>query len=168
MKFRSDRIRIAVVGCGFRMPGCDGDSFWDALIAGKDLISTVDAARWPQDAFLNPRRNEPGTSYTFAAGSVGDVSGFDAAFFGISPREAAQMDPQQRMLLEMTWEAFENAAVRPSSWRAQRCGVYVGLSSVDYAYRRLDDLSSVDATTITGNTGSIAANRISYAFDLRG
>jgi phthiocerol/phenolphthiocerol synthesis type-I polyketide synthase C len=168
MKFRSDRARIAVVGSSFRMPQVGGEGFWEALIAGKNLISTVDPSRWAQDSLLHPRKSEPGSSYTFAAGSLGDVSGFDAAFFGISPREAEQMDPQQRLLLEMSWEAFENGAIRPSSIRGQRCGVYVGLSSVDYAYRRADDFASIDATTMTGNTGSIAANRISYIFDLRG
>ena len=168
MKFRSDRARIAIVGAASRMPGVGGQGFWDALLAGRDLISTVDSSRWAQEGFLHPRKNEPGTSYTFAAGSIGDVSGFDAAFFGISPREAEQMDPQQRLLLEMSWEAFENGAIRPSAMRGNRCGVYVGLSSVDYAYRRADDMGSIDATTMTGNTGSIAANRISYVFDLRG
>ena len=175
MKFRSDRARIAIVGAAFRMPGVGGkpggstgQDFWEALLAGRDLVSTVDSSRWAQDSLLHPRKNEPGTSYTFAAGSIGDISGFDAGFFGISPREAEQMDPQQRVLLEMSWEAFENAAIRPSSMRGNRCGVYVGLSSVDYAYRRADDLGSIDATTMTGNTGSIAANRLSYVFDLRG
>jgi len=168
MKFRSDRARIAIVGAASRMPGVGAEGFWEALVAGKNLISTVEASRWAQDNLLHPRKSEPGTSYTFAAGSIGDISGFDAAFFGISPREAEQMDPQQRLLLEMSWEAFESAAIPPSSMRGNRCGVYVGLSSVDYAYRRADDLGSIDATTMTGNTGSIAANRISYVFDLRG
>ncbi|MGH8290027.1 MAG: SDR family NAD(P)-dependent oxidoreductase [Steroidobacteraceae bacterium] len=168
MKFRSDRARIAIIGAAYRMPGVGAEGFWHALNGGRDLISSVDPARWDQDAYLHPRKSEPGTSYTFAAGSIGDVSGFDAAFFGISPREAEQMDPQQRILLEMSWEAFESARVPPSSLRGRRCGVYIGLSSVDYAYRRADDLASVDATTMTGNTGSIAANRISYFFDLRG
>jgi phthiocerol/phenolphthiocerol synthesis type-I polyketide synthase C len=168
MKFRSDRTRIAVVGCAYRMPGVGEAGLWEALIAGKDLVSCVESGRWAQEAYLHPRKSEPGTSYTFAAGSIGDVSGFDAAFFGISPREAEQMDPQQRLLLEMCWETFEHAGIRPSSLRGTRCGVYVGLSSVDYAYRRADDLGSIDATTMTGSTGSIAANRLSYVFDLRG
>src|SRR5580658_1528570 len=168
MKFRSDRTRIAVVGCAYRMPGVGGAGLWEALIAGKDLVSCVESGRWAQEAYLHPRKSEPGTSYTFAAGSIGDVSGFDAAFFGISPREAEQMDPQQRVLLEMAWEAFEQAGIPPSSMRGSRCGVYVGLSSVDYAYRRADDLGAIDSTTMTGNAGSIAANRLSYVFDLRG
>src|SRR5262249_31003632 len=99
------------------MPGVGSAGFWEALLTGKDLVSSVAPDRWAQESYLHPRKNEPGTSYTFAAGSIGDVSGFDAAFFGISPREAEQMDPQQRLLLEMTWEAFENAAIRPSTVR---------------------------------------------------
>src|SRR3984885_379229 len=163
-----DRSPVAVVGFSFRMPGGTDEALWDPLLAGRDLVTSVDAGRWSQDTLLHPNKTEPGTSYTFAAGSIGDIAGFDAAFFGVSPREAEQMDPQQRVLLEMTLEAFEQAGVPPSSLRGSRCGVYVGLSSVDYAYRRADDLGAIDATTMTGNAGSIAANRLSYVFDLRG
>jgi acyl transferase domain-containing protein/NADPH:quinone reductase-like Zn-dependent oxidoreductase/acyl carrier protein len=159
---------VAVVGLAYRLPGAPGAGFWEALISGRDLVTTVAPDRWSQDAYLHSRRNEPGTSITFAAGSIGDVSGFDAAFFGISPREAEQMDPQQRLLLEMTWEALEDAGIPASRLRGTRCGVYVGLSSLDYAYRRADDLGAIDASTMTGNTASIAANRLSYVFDLRG
>jgi len=141
---------------------------WQALLQGKSLISSVEPSRWGQDALLHPRRSEPGSAYTFAAGSIGDVAGFDAAFFGISPREAGQMDPQQRLLLELTWEALESAGIPPSSIRGRRWSVYLGLSTLDYAYRRAEDLAAVDATTMTGNTASVAANRISYVFDLRG
>src|ERR1700689_4672459 len=161
-----DRSPVAVVGFSFRMPGGTDEALWEALLAGRDLVSSVDPDRWAQAALIHPNKSEPGTSYTFAAGSIGDVSGFDAAFFGISPREAEQMDPQQRVLLEMAWEAFEQAGIAPSSMRGSRCGVYVGLSSVDYAYRRADDLGAIDATTMTGNASSIAANRLSYVFDL--
>jgi phthiocerol/phenolphthiocerol synthesis type-I polyketide synthase C len=159
---------VAVIGFSFRMPGGTDEALWQALLAGRDLVTSVEADRWSQDTLLHPNKTEPGTSYTFAAGSIGDIAGFDAAFFGISPREAEQMDPQQRVLLEMAWEAFEQAGIPPSSMRGSRCGVYVGLSSVDYAYRRADDLGAIDATTMTGNAGSIAANRLSYVFDLHG
>ncbi len=169
MKFRSDRMRIAIVGCAYRMPGVDSEHFWQALLEGRSLVGSVPADRWAHESLLHPRKNEPGTAYTFAAGSLlGDIASFDAAFFGISPREAEQMDPQQRLLLEMAWEAFEDAGIPTASMRGERCGVYVGLSSIDYAYRRADDLGAIDASTMTGNTGSIAANRISYLFDLRG
>src|ERR1700733_2171280 len=163
-----DRSPIAVIGFSFRLPGGTDEALWQALLSGRDLVTSVESDRWSQDTLLHPNKTEPGTSYTFAAGSIGDIAGFDAAFFGISPREAEQMDPQQRVLLEMAWEAFEQAGVPPSSMRGSRCGVYVGLSSVDYSYRRADDLGAIDATTMTGNAGSIAANRLSYVFDLRG
>src|ERR1700675_5206811 len=121
-----DPSPVAVVGFSFRMPGARGEDLWNALLAGRDLVTSVEPDRWAQDTLLHSNKAEPGTSYTFAAGSIGDVAGFDAAFFGISPREAEQMDPQQRVLLEMTLEAFEQAGVPPASMRGSRCGVYVG------------------------------------------
>src|SRR5690606_16290997 len=78
------------------------------------------------------------------------------------------MDPQQRLLLELCWEAIEHAGVKPSTLRGSDCGVYVGIASADYAYRIAADLDSVDASMATGNTASIAANRLSYLYDLRG
>lgn len=163
--------KIALIGYAFRLPGLSEQTaaaFWGALCRRENLVSQVDKSRWEQPAFLHPDKNNPGTSHTFAAGSLGDVSRFDARFFGISPREAAQMDPQQRLLLELAWEAMENAGITPARLRGSHCGVFVGISSTDYAYRRADDLASIDASTMTGNTASIAANRISYCFDLRG
>ena len=163
--------KIAVVGYAFRLPGLENQTpkgFWVELTSGTNLVSRVEGGRWDQPSFLHPDKANPGTSYTFAAGSIGDVSGFDAPFFGISPREAGQMDPQQRVLLELAWETLENAGIRPSTLRGSRSGVFVGVASTDYAYRRADDLASIDASTMTGNTASIAANRLSYFLDLRG
>lgn len=160
--------KIAIVGMSFRFPGTTTEGYWSDLMSGKDMVTSVDPARWALETFRHPRKSHPGTSYTFAAGTLGDISGFDAAFFGISPREAQQMDPQQRLLLELAWEAFENGGIPPSSVKGSRCGVYVGISSADYAYRFADDLGAIDSTVATGNTTSIAANRISYVFDLRG
>ncbi|WP_295390665.1 type I polyketide synthase [uncultured Thiodictyon sp.] len=160
---------LAIVGGAFRFPGASTrGALWEMLIGGRDAISRVAADRFAQEVFEHPRKSEPGTSYTFAAGSLGDVAGFDAEFFGISPREAIQMDPQQRILLELAWEACEDAGLPPSRLRGTRCGVFLGISGTDYAYRRADDLASIDATTMTGNTASIAANRLSYVFDLHG
>jgi len=101
-----DRSPVAVVGLAFRMPGARGEALWQALLAGEDLVSAVPSDRWTQDSLLHPNKGEPGTSYTFAAGSIGDVAGFDAGFFGISPREAEQMDPQQQVMLELAWEGL--------------------------------------------------------------
>ncbi|MBL8396559.1 MAG: type I polyketide synthase [Candidatus Accumulibacter sp.] len=160
--------RVAITGYSFRLPGTTADTYWQDLLEGRDLVGEVPADRWAFDTFLHPQKTHPGTSYTFSAGSIGDVANFDAGFFGISPREAALMDPQQRLLLEMSWEAIENSGIAPSRLRGSDCGVYIGLASLDYSFRMADDLAVVDAAMATGNTASIAANRISYAFDLRG
>ena len=150
------------------MPGTTPVRFWDDLLAARDLVSEVAPERWSQDAYLHPNKTHPGSAYTFAAGSIGDVAGFDAGFFAISPREASLMDPQQRLLLEMSWETFENAGIRPSTLRGGDCGVYIGISTTDYSYRFAEDLAAIDASFATGNTASIAANRLSYIYDLRG
>jgi phthiocerol/phenolphthiocerol synthesis type-I polyketide synthase C len=160
--------RVAVIGYAHRFPGEANGDLWSRLRNGEDLVTEVSAERFSQSAFLHPEKSHPGTSYTFAAGSIGDIASFDADFFAISPREAALMDPQQRLLLEMTWEALENSGVRPSSLRGSDCGVFIGIASADYFYRLMDDLAAIDASAATGNTSSIAANRLSYFFDLRG
>ncbi|WP_256832233.1 type I polyketide synthase [Pseudomonas sp. Pse1] len=162
------RRQVAVVGCSFRFPGSTTQSFWQNLMSGQDLVTQVDASRWAHNEFLHPDKTNPATSYTFAAGSLGDISAFDAGFFNISPREAMVMDPQQRMLLEMCWETFENAGIKPSSVRGSNCGVYLGIGGVEQSYRLVEDLASIDAATATGNTSSIAANRLSFFYDLRG
>lgn len=160
--------RVAIIGFSFRLPGTDSKRCWQDLLDGRDLVTSVHTDRWAQDTFLHPDRKHPGTSTTFAAGSLGDISLFDAAFFSIPPRKAAAMDPQQRLLLEMSWEALENAGIKPSSLRGSSCGVFIGISHTEYSYRVATDLPAVDSSTVTGNTNSIAANRLSYFFDLQG
>ncbi|MGM1052655.1 MAG: SDR family NAD(P)-dependent oxidoreductase [Pseudomonadota bacterium] len=160
--------RVAIIGAAHRFPGTTPETFWQDLQAEKDLVTRVAEDRWSHEAYQHPERQHPGTSITFAAGSLGDISGFDAAFFGISPREASHMDPQQRLLLELAWEAMEDAGIAPSSLRGSRCGVFMGVASIDYAYRQADDLESIGPSSATGNTSSIASNRISYLFDLQG
>src|SRR5208282_5682432 len=152
--------KVAIVATAFRMPGTTSARFWDDLLAGRDLVTEVDPGRFAAASYLHPHKAHPGSSYTFAAGSVGDVAGFDAGFFAISPREASLMDPQQRLLLEMSWETLENAGVRPSTLRGSDCGVFIGISSSDYSSRLADDLGAIDASFATGNTASIAANRL--------
>src|SRR6266700_435788 len=133
-----DTKPIAIVGIAHRMPGADGGALsdagalWQALLQGKDLVTSVEPSRWAQDSLLHPRKSEPGSAYTFAAGSIGDVAGFDAAFFGISPREAAQMDPQQRLLLETAWEALERAGIDPAALHGSPTGVFIGVGGSGY------------------------------------
>jgi phthiocerol/phenolphthiocerol synthesis type-I polyketide synthase C len=163
-------VRIAVIGVAFRFPGDIGDlaSFWSALSAGQDLVTSIDPSRWATGVLQHPKRSEPGRSVTFSAGVLSRIDLFDTDFFGISPREAAWLDPQQRLLLELTWEAMENGGVPASKLEGTDCAVFVGISGFDYSTRALDDLSSMTAHTMTGNTLSIAANRLSYVFDLHG
>ena len=160
---------VAILGAACRLPGApDLEAYWRLLESGTDAVSTLPADRFAQTAFLHPRRGEPGRSYTFAAGHVGDALGFDAGAFGISPREAAEMDPQQRLLLEVTLGAFEDAGWPPSAVAGQQVGVFVGGSSTDYAELRLADHSGADRYFMTGNALSILANRLTNVFDLRG
>ena len=154
----------------FRFPGdlaAEAD-LWRALRRGSDLVGRIGPERWSTDVLQHPKRSEAGRSITFAAGVLSRIDEFDAGFFGISPREAAWLDPQQRLLLELAWEAMEAGGQVPSALAGSDCAVYVGISAVDYGMRAMDDLSAVTAHSMTGNTLSIAANRLSYAFDLRG
>lgn len=161
---------IAIVGMAFRFPGdlSDEASLWQALEEGRDVVSRLGNERWAVEELQHPKRSEAGRSITFSAGVLSRIDGFDAAFFGISPREAAWLDPQQRLLLELAWEAMENSGYPPSSLGGSQCAVYVGISGLDYGIRVLDDLSSMTPHFMTGNTLSMAANRLSYVFDLRG
>jgi phthiocerol/phenolphthiocerol synthesis type-I polyketide synthase C len=162
--------KIAIIGMACRFPGGthSPDDFWELLRNERDAVTEIPAKRFGTDFYRHPSKREPGKSYTFSAGALDEVAGFDAAFFGISPREATQMDPQQRLLLELAWEAFEDAGVRPADMRGRECGVYVGVASPDYGNRSMDDLNAIDPYSATGNTLSIASNRVSYLFDLRG
>ncbi|MGS0896240.1 SDR family NAD(P)-dependent oxidoreductase [Burkholderia stagnalis] len=162
--------KIAIIGVACRFPGSANNlgDFWRLLRDERDAVTEIPPDRFGTDFYQHPSKREPGKSYTFAAGVLNDVAGFDAAFFGISPREAVQMDPQQRLLLELAWEAFEDAGVRPADMRGSNCGVYVGVAGTDYGNRNMDDLNVIDPYSATGNTLSIASNRVSYLFDLRG
>lgn len=163
-------LPIAIVGMAFRFPGdlSDEVGFWRALKENRDLVTQVSPDRWAVSELQHSKRSEPGRSITFSAGVLSRIDEFDAGFYGISPREAAWIDPQQRLLLELAWEAMENAGVVPSTLAGSDCAVYVGIAGLDYGTRGLDDLASLTAHSMTGNTLSIAANRLSYIFDFHG
>ncbi|KAA1251688.1 SDR family NAD(P)-dependent oxidoreductase [Mycobacterium simiae] len=161
---------IAVVGIGCRLPGAvtGPDSFWDLLVDGRDAISRIPADRWDADAFYHPDPLAAGRMTTKWGGFVPDIAGFDAEFFGITPREAAAMDPQQRMLLEVAWEALEDAGIAPDSLAGTRTGVLMGVYFNEYQSMLAADLENVDAYSGTGNAHSITVGRISYLLGLRG
>jgi acyl transferase domain-containing protein/acyl carrier protein len=165
----SSQDGIAIVGMACRFPGShNAAAFWDNLVAGRSCITSVPPERWDVDALFDPELSAPGTVSTRWGGFAGPVDRFDHEFFSISRREAERMDPQQRLLLEVAWETLESAHVPASSLRGSNTGVFVGISSSDYSYLACGDVSDVDAYTGTGNAHSIAANRLSYVFDLQG
>ena len=160
---------IALVGLACRFPGAaDPNEFWSLLKAGTDAVGEIPADRWDVDANFHPDPRKPGRMYTRAGGFISDIERFDAEFFGISPREARRMDPQQRILLELTWEALESAGILPAKLAGSSTGVFVGISISDYATLQRDDPDHVDAYVMSGSALSNAANRISYVFDLHG
>ncbi|MCI0398013.1 MAG: type I polyketide synthase [Chloroflexi bacterium] len=156
---------VAIIGMACRFPGGahDPDSFWHLLRNRGDGICEVPADRWNVEAYYNPDL-EPGTMNTRWGGFLEQIDQFDARFFDISAREASCMDPQQRLLLEVAWESLENSGLAADQLAGSQTGVFMGVSTWDYS--RLH----ADAPT-RGGTGialSVVANRLSYAFDLRG
>ncbi|MFG2288185.1 SDR family NAD(P)-dependent oxidoreductase [Streptomyces sp. NPDC048595] len=161
---------IAVVGVSCRLPGgiMGMADLWAALHEGRDVIGEMPADRIDTRRFVDTEVPRPGKSYTAAGGFLQNVVGFDAAFFGISPKEAAHMDPQQRLLLELAAEALDDAGIAPSVLAGSDTAVYVGISDASYGVLQMLKPRSVGPYTMSGAALSIAANRISHAFDLRG
>ena len=166
----SSQEPLAIVGIGCRLPGkCnDPESFWDLLTQGKSAIREVPQDRWNVERYYHPDVAVPIKMITKWGGFVDEVDQFDASFFGISPREAQRIDPQQRWLLEVTWEALEDAAEKPADWRGSRTGVFVGISSNEYGSIQMMGEADIDVHTNSGSTLSIASNRISYLYDFKG
>ncbi|GAA4552149.1 SDR family NAD(P)-dependent oxidoreductase [Amycolatopsis samaneae] len=165
---------VCVVGLGCRFPGgANGpDRFWRALVARTDAATEVPADRWDAAAYFDRDPTAPGKSYTTRGGFLDDLAGFDADFFGIPPAEAVRMDPQHRLLLEVTWSALEHAGVAPDRLRGSRTGVFVGMmGSQEYARVQTDreaDACFDDPYFGYGTAPSVAAGRLSYLLDLRG
>jgi malonyl CoA-acyl carrier protein transacylase len=160
---------IAIIGIGCRFPGAkDPESFWQLLRNGVDAIAQVPEDRWDIDAFYDPEPGTPGKMSTRWGGFLEQVDQFDPSFFGISPREVERMDPQQRLVLEVAWEALENAGLAPEKLAGSQTGVFMGVGNYDYGRLLAKDISRVNAYDGTGNTLSIAANRLSYILNLRG
>jgi acyl transferase domain-containing protein len=152
---------VAIVGMACRFPGALGiEAFWRLLRDGVDAITEVPAER---------RELAGPTNWaTRWGGFLTEVDLFDPLFFGINHREAASIDPQQRLLLETAWEALEDAGQTRERLTGSRTSVFVGISTNDYSRLQTADSGSVDTYSATGNALSIAANRLSYTFDLRG
>lgn len=163
---------IAIIGIGCRFPGQanNASSFWNLLCHGVDAIGEIPPDRWNIDTYYHPVQGTPAKTYSRWGGFVEGIDQFEPECFGISPREAVHMDPQQRMLLEVTREAIDDAALVAEELSEIRTGVFIGISTYDYAQIHYGphDWASVDPHSATGGASSIAANRISYCFNFQG
>src|SRR5687768_6141571 len=160
---------IAIIGIGCRFPGAPNvAAFWQLLRRGANAVTEVPRDRWDADALFDSRRSARGKMTTRWGGFLQNISLFDAGFFGIAASEAATLDPQQRLLLETAWEALEDAGQPLDRLSGSRTSVFVGIGSGDYGRLALKDLNLIEPHTNTGNFLSIAANRISYFFNLHG
>ncbi|WP_133169036.1 type I polyketide synthase [Streptomyces sp. DH-12] len=159
---------IAVVSMACRLPGGidTPEAFWELLASGGDAVGGL-PSRWGGLDLYDPDPEAVGKSYAREGGFLEDVEGFDAAFFGVSPREAVSMDPQQRLVLETSWEALERAGIRPESLSGTDTGVYLGTMSSDYGHQS-HDLDALDGYTSTGYAGSVVSGRVSYTLGLQG
>jgi acyl transferase domain-containing protein len=163
---------VAIVGAGCRFPGgvADPDGFWRVLRDGTDVITEIPPSRADLARHYDPDPDAPGRTYTRWGGFIEDETRFDADFFGIAPREARQIDPQQRMLIEVAWEALEHAGIVPGSLAGTRTSVFSGGLGVDYFLRhsREAGVRGIDPWYASGKEASFGPGRLSYLLGLNG
>ncbi|TMD74985.1 MAG: polyketide synthase, partial [Chloroflexi bacterium] len=160
---------IAIIGMGCRFPGAPNPrAFWQLMCNGVDAITEVPADRYDVNTVYDPRPGTPGKVMSRMGGFLDQVDQFDAAFFGLSPREASRMDPQHRLLLEVAWEAMEDAGLVPEKLSDEIAGVFIGIITGDYWDRQFRNPANLDVYATAGSARSGAAGRISYALGLQG
>jgi acyl transferase domain-containing protein len=158
------KVPVAIIGMACRFPSAHGaNQFWQLLRHGKDAIRELPDNRYE----LTPKHATHGGVASQWGGFLDNIDAFDASFFGIAPREAKRIDPQQRLLLETSWEALEDAGIVPSTLSGSRTGVFIGHAASDYLALLLD-AGDLQFYSGLGTARSVAAGRISHAFDLRG
>lgn len=159
---------IAVVGMAGRYPGADSaDEMWELFSNYRSGVGELPAGRWSEYS-RDPEMTRRMEQAQLTGGYIEDIASFDAEFFGLSPLEAANMDPQQRIILQLTWEALEDAHIPANQLRGKPVGVFMGNTNNDYGMLISADPAEAPPYALTGNSSSIIANRVSYAFDFRG
>ncbi|WP_242900819.1 type I polyketide synthase [Actinomadura terrae] len=161
---------VAIVGMACRFAGGvnSPDGFWTLLREGRTTAGELPEGRWDWYAERGPDHASAVRDAPSRGSFLDDVEGFDADFFGITPREAALMDPQQRIILELSWEALEHAGIPPHTLAGTDAGVFMGVGSDDYGRRLLEDLPRIEAWSGIGGAYCAVANRVSHVLDLRG
>ncbi|MFG2570843.1 type I polyketide synthase, partial [Streptomyces sp. NPDC048567] len=162
---------IAIVAMGCRFPGgvVSPEGLWQLVAEGRDAVSGMpDDRGWDLDQLMGDDASQPGTSYVHQGGFLTGAGDFDAGFFGMSPMEAEATDPQQRLSLEVAWEAFERAGIDPETLRGGRVGVYMGSGIQDYGDFPEGVPEAVEAYMATARAASVISGRISYALGLEG
>lgn len=161
---------IAVIGLGCRVAGgiATPSDLWTFLLEGRSDVREVPEERWEPYLRRDPRNAAVLRDTTRWGTFLDDLPGFDAEFFGVSPREAELMDPQQRLALEVSWEALEHAGVSPKALGGSDTAVLMGVNSDDYGKLIMEDLPGIEAWTGIGTSLCGIANRVSHLLDLRG
>ncbi len=161
---------VAVIGLSCRFPGGanDPEAYWQLLAEGRDAVSNVPADRWDTAAYADLEPGE-GKALAWYGGFLDSIDQFEPQLFGISPREAASLDPQQRLALEVSWEALERAGLAPDRLNGTQTGVFLGITTTDYAQlAKAGGPDQLDVYTATGTALNAAAGRIAYTLGLNG
>ncbi|XP_029385510.1 uncharacterized protein pks1 [Echeneis naucrates] len=160
---------IAVVGIGCNFPGGEGlDNFWKVLLEGKNCTVDIPADRFDTTYWYDADDSKPGKTQTTKAALIEGFNEFDHKFFGITEAEADFMDPQQKLLLHCAYRALEDAGIAMERISGSKTGVYIGLMNRDYEMLRSNSPSTITHYNGTGTAMSVAANRISFTFNLTG